>query len=144
MSLPDGRYEYISPASTEMFGYTPEEFLQTPLLIQKVIHPDWLEYFKEQWEALQAGEMPPFYEYQIVHGKTGETRLFYQSNVLIHDDAGRPVAIESIVTDITERKRAEEALKESELKFRSIFEIVPTSIILTDRILLLVKRLYIR
>jgi signal transduction histidine kinase len=56
------------------------------------------------------GDMPPFYEYQIVH-KSGEVRWCNQRNVLIVDDAGNPVAIEGIVTDITERKQAEEAVR---------------------------------
>jgi PAS domain S-box-containing protein len=113
MSLPDGTYEFVSPASTQMFGYTPEQFVDSPILIQKAIHPDWLEYFAVQWEALLAGEMPPFYEYQIIHGKTGETRWLHQRNVLVTDDSGQPIAIEGIVTDITDRKHAEKALNES-------------------------------
>ena len=67
MSLPDGRYEYVSPASNDIFGYSAEEFYNSPILIQKVIHPDWQNYFKEQWENLRAGNIPPFYEYQIIH-----------------------------------------------------------------------------
>jgi len=122
MSLPEGRYEYISPASTEMFGHTPEEFLNSPLLIQKVIHPDWQEYFNEQWQALLAGKMPPFYEYKIIHGRTGEDRWLHQRNVLIRDDEGQLIAIEGIVTDVTERKLAEEALQEKTMMLDNILQ----------------------
>ena len=108
MSLPEGLYEYVSPASINVFGYTPEEFIKTPLLIQNAIHPDWRDYFNEQWKALLDGNMPPTYEYQIVHGKTKGTRWLHQRNVLISNDEGQSVAIEGIVTDITERKKAEE------------------------------------
>ena len=38
MSLPDGRYEVVSPAATSMTGHTPEEFLTTPKLIQRILH----------------------------------------------------------------------------------------------------------
>lgn len=109
MSLPDGVYEYMSPAATELFGYAPEEFYASPLLIRKVIHPDWHVYFGEQWSKLIMGEMPPTYEYQVVH-KSGEIRWMNQRNILVRDDGGRIVAIEGIVTDITERKQAEEEL----------------------------------
>lgn len=121
MSLPDGRYEYVSPASKLLFGYSPEEFYDSPVLIQKVIHPDWRGYFKEQWENLISGKMPPFYEYQIIH-KSGEVKWLHQNNVLIKDKKGQTVAIEGIVADITERKRAETEVKRSEERLRSVID----------------------
>ena len=110
MSLPDGRYEYVSPASLAIFGYSPEEFYDSPVLIQKLIHPDWRGYFREQWDNLLSGKMPPFYEYQIIH-KSGEVKWLHQRNALITDDEGRPIAIEGVVTDITKRKKAEEEIR---------------------------------
>jgi PAS domain S-box-containing protein len=121
MSLPEGVYEYVSPASIELFGYPPEKFFESPVLIQKIIHPAWIDYFKEQWANLLDGNMPPFYEYQIIH-KSGETKWMNQRNVLICDDNGQPKAIEGIVTDITQNKQAEKKLRESEIKYRSMME----------------------
>jgi len=115
MSLPDGVYEYVSPASAELFGYTPAELYTSPVLIQKAIHPDWHKYFEEQWAKLIVGDMPPSYEYQIIH-KSGQTKWVHQRNVLINDNSGRPIAIEGIVTDITERKEIETTLRESKEK----------------------------
>ena len=109
MSLVTGEYEYISPASTEMCGYTPQEFYQSSMLIQKFIHPDWRDYFKKEWEKLLRGEISPIYEYQIIH-KSGMEKWFYQRNVLVRDEQGKPIAIEGIVTDITERKIVEKRI----------------------------------
>jgi len=120
MSLPDGYYEYVSSASTAIFGYSPEEFYNTPLLVRNVIHPDWRDYFEEKWAKLCSGDMPQTYEYQIIH-KSGETRWMNQRNVLIRDNSGRPVAIEGIVTDITERKKTEEALQKTTEILEKIF-----------------------
>jgi PAS domain S-box-containing protein len=110
MSLPDGIYEYISPAVMELFGYAPEEFYASPQLIRQVIHPDWLGYFAEQWSGLLRGEMPPTYEYRIIH-KSGQIRWVNQRNILIRGDGGGIVAIEGIVTDITKRKIFEEEIR---------------------------------
>ncbi|MBA4385840.1 MAG: hypothetical protein C0410_13970, partial [Anaerolinea sp.] len=107
MSLPDGNYEYVSPAALSVFGYSPEECYDSPILIKQAVHPDWQNYFKEQWANLIKGEMPPRYEYQFIH-KSGEVRWMNQRNILVRDHAGKPIAIEGIVTDITESKRAEE------------------------------------
>ncbi len=110
MSIPAGRYEYISPAALSLFGYSPEEFYTNPLLFKQAIHPDWHKYFEEQWANLIKGKMPPTYEYQIIH-KTGQVRWLNQRNIIVRDDTGNPIAIEGIVTDITERRRAEIEIK---------------------------------
>jgi len=106
MSLPDGCYEYVSPAATEIFGYTPHDFYQSPLLIKQILHPDWHTYFEERWEALLKNNIQPAYEFQIIH-KSGAVRWLHLRNVLIHDLNGNPAAIEGIASDITEIKQAE-------------------------------------
>lgn len=115
MSIPGGRYEYVSSAATDVFGYSPDEFYQSPLFVRNIIHPDWREYLEEQWSLLVNGDMPPCYEYQIID-KSGATRWIHQKNVLVRDAHGAPVAIEGIVSNITERKNVEAALRESEAR----------------------------
>ncbi len=109
MSIPDGKYEYVSTAALSVFGYSPEECYESPMLIKQAIHPDWQMYFEEQWANLIKGEMPPIYEYQFIH-KSGKACWLNQRNILVRDDDGIPIAIEGIVTDVTERKQVEEAL----------------------------------
>lgn len=111
MSLPDGHYEYISPAVRTVFGYSPEQFMETPGLFQQILLPDSLQFFREQWEHLTAGEVPPSYEYSIIH-RDGSIRCLNQRNILVRDEALNPIAIEGIVTDITDRKAAEEEIRQ--------------------------------
>lgn len=121
MSLPDGKYEYISPAVTTVFGYPPETWYENPAFIRDIIHPDWRSYLEKQWELLRNGQVPKAYEYQIVH-KNGDTRWMNQRNVPVKDNNGRLIAIEAIITDITEQKRADEVIRESEERYRLIAE----------------------
>ena len=121
MSLLDGRYEYVSSAVTEITGYSPEEWYVNPELIQNVIHPDWRAYFEEQWKKLLKGEIAPFYEYKIID-KSGKERWLNQRNVLIYNNKKYPIAIEGIVTDITERKGTEETLRENEDRLKLALE----------------------
>jgi PAS domain S-box-containing protein len=122
MSLPDGIYNYISPAAVNITGYSPEDFYSDPGLVRKLIHPDWQEYFKNEWDLLLKGDMPTFYEYQIVD-KAGKTRWLNQRNVLVKDQRGQPVAIEGIVTDITSRKHTEDALQQANKKLKLLSSI---------------------
>jgi PAS domain S-box-containing protein len=121
MSLPDGAYEYMSPAAIELTGYAPEEFYRNPQLLREFIHPEWRPYIEEEWSRLLKGEMPPTYEFQIIH-RSGDVRWVNQRNIMVRDEEGRPVAIEGIVTDITERKRSEEELCRLNEKLRSLNE----------------------
>ncbi|TSC54019.1 MAG: two domain fusion protein (N:Methyl-accepting chemotaxis protein-C:sensory box histidine kinase/response regulator), partial [Parcubacteria group bacterium LiPW_30] len=105
MALPSGRYEYVSKASSQIFGYSPEEFHQKPLLIQELIHPLWITYFRSQWKNLLDGKIPSYYEFQVIN-KEGEVRWVNQRNTLYFDESGVPNALEGIITDVTEQKSA--------------------------------------
>jgi PAS domain S-box-containing protein len=54
------------------------------------------------------------------------------STSVVRDDTGEPIALIGVSTDITERKKAEMALKESEIQYRSLFETSPSGIIVFD------------
>jgi PAS domain S-box-containing protein len=103
MTLPDGEYEFVSKASSDIFGYSPEDFYKRPMLIESLIHPDWKKYFLIQWKNLLAGNSPPYHEYQIIN-KAGEVRWVNQRNTIYFDESGVPSAIEGIVTDVTDQK----------------------------------------
>jgi PAS domain S-box-containing protein len=103
MSLPEGVYEYVSPATNELLGYSPEEWYENPKLIEKIIHPDWHGFFADAWEDLTKGNVPETYEYQVIH-KNGEVKWMNQKNVAIKDSKGKLIAIEGIVRDNTIEK----------------------------------------
>lgn len=119
MSIPDGVYEYVSSASINLTGYKPEEYYNNPVLMKKYIHPDWRDYFKEQWRNLLKGDVPPTYEYQIIT-KSGETRWMNQRNTLLKDKKGKLIAIQGIVRDVTEMKDAMLTIEEQNKKLEAV------------------------
>lgn len=131
MSIPDGHYEFVNAAANELFGYSPEDFYKTPILIQQTIHPDWQEYFRQEWAKLLEGHVPPTYEYQIIH-KSGEVKWINQRNVPIYNSNGQIIAIEGTVTDISGSKKVEQELRESENRYRRLFENAPLSYMSLD------------
>ncbi len=123
-SIPKGGYLYISPQAYPMFGYTTDEFIRNPSLVRKLIHPDSFRYFKEHWKKLLSGEVPDYYELKVIR-RNKEVIWVQQRNLLIRNGKGEPEAIEGVVTDITEKKLAEEALRQSELQKRSFLNTLP-------------------
>jgi len=131
MSLPDGKYEYVSPASVNVFGYKPEQFYQHPLFIKTLMHPEWRPYFDEEWRCLLLGKLPPTYEYQIIT-RSGDTKWIHQRNVLVTDEEGNPVAIEGIVTDITELKTVAMKLMNRESQYRQLTRHLNAGLVVHD------------
>ncbi len=131
MSLPDGKYEYINSAAKAVFGYSPGDWYKNPLLIQDIIHPDWHSYFNEQWAQLLKGRVPPTYEYQVIH-KEGDVRWINQRNMPVKNADGNLIAIESIVTDITDRKQTEETLRKSHERFLTVLNSIDATIYVAD------------
>ena len=131
MSLPDGLYEYVSPASMQILGYTPDEFYNNPQLIKEIIHPDWHGYFAQEWSNLLRGKVPPTYEYKVIH-KDKSVRWVNQRNALDCDENGNPLTLAGVVTDITERKLAEEELVKSRAQLRILLDTIPDLVWLKD------------
>lgn len=122
MSVPDGKYEYVSPASMQITGYSPSEFYDNPFLIKSFIHPDYHYFFKDEWNRIINGSISSFFEFKILDKEKNEKWL-YQRNVLIKNDNGKPIAIEGIVSDITDRKNAEIKIKQREIRLKSLVNI---------------------
>ncbi|WAC04430.1 MAG: PAS domain S-box protein [Methanoregula sp.] len=121
ISLPEGRFEYVSPAALDITGYTPEDFYRKPWFIEDIIHPLFRDQLIDTKNKLAGGEVPPFYEFPIIH-RSGVTRWLHQRFNILRDEQGHPEAIEGVVTDVTERKEAEEKLRDTRERYRLIVE----------------------
>lgn len=118
MRLPDGLYEYCSPAAQIVFGYTAAEIMSNSLHIRAVLHPDSARYFEDAWVELLKGHVPPVYEYRIID-PDGQERWIVQSNKLILDSQGHPCAIEGVCRNITEHRRAQQVIEEHRARLQN-------------------------
>jgi two-component system, cell cycle sensor histidine kinase and response regulator CckA len=131
MTLPEGRYDYFSSSAEDVFGYTREEFINNPLLIQSIIHPDSAGYFEDKWKELSEGIVQETYEYKIIDPE-GNERWIVQSNKAIFDDSGQIKAIEGLCRNITERKQAEVLLREKTDLLQNITDHMFDLVAITD------------
>lgn len=106
MSLPEGKYEYISPACEYLTGYTLQEFYRTPNFLRTIIDPGFVTYFDTNWGELLKGNVQPTYEYKIIH-KNRDHYWLLQKSTLLKDPYGNPVALEGVITDNTIQKTSE-------------------------------------
>ena len=115
------RLVFINPVIPGLTGYTKEELLAMPFL--EFIHPDYRELMKNNYVKRIIGEpIDQRYEIQIVR-KDGMYRWVEISGAKI-DWEGQPATL-NVVTDITERKITEEALQQSEKRFRNLLHDIP-------------------
>jgi len=124
VSIVTGKYDYVSPAAYDIFGYEPEEWYSTPRFIDGVVHPDSKQYIEDTWGEINNGIVHPTCEYQIIH-KNGGNRWVDQRNILVKNNEGEPVSIIGVVSDITHRKQLENELRQSDQRFRTLFELSP-------------------
>ena len=119
--------KYISPQIRSLLGYTQEEWMANPDLMMKIIHPDDLQFVIDaDIETDKSGE--PFVVEYRAFTKTGEMIWIHDEAILVFDQNGNPDDWHGVMYDITARKLAEQALRESENRYRSIFNAVPVSI----------------
>ena len=105
----------------EVTGYTAEEYAQTPFLWLDMIHLEDRELVVRHTQAVMGGETPDPLEHRIIH-KNGMVRWVRNTLVPRYDATGRLVACDGLVSDITARKQAEEALSTSEAQYRSTLD----------------------
>jgi len=121
MHLPSGKCEYITDSSMSLFGYTPEELYNTPLLLQKLIHPDYKTYFTKMIQELSTNNITKIFGYKIID-KYNNTKWISQRNSIVKDKDENTVAIRAIISDITYYKVLQEDLEESKDKLTILLE----------------------
>lgn len=135
---PDGRWTYVSPQIERILGFTPAEWTADSGMWLSRVHPDDRERVSAGEEALaglaerarDTGELPVLAtEYRMI-ARDGHEVWVRDEAFFVH--AGDPLLLRGLLLDITDRVRAEEALRESNEALNALIESSPLAIVALD------------
>ena len=124
----EGRVTYVSPR-VEDYGYTQQELLGRP--IAELSHPEDRDFLVKAFaNAIKTGRTLPIIPYRV---KKKDGTYFYseQKSGIVYVN-GRPAYVTGVMRDVTEQKRTEIRLKESEELMRMVFETAKDAIFIKD------------
>ena len=109
----DRGLEFVSDGCRALLGVAPADLTRDRSVLIDLVHPgDLVRISKATVEGL-AARCPMDYEYRVRHAD-GSWRWVWEKSQGVYDDAGLPVAIEGFVTDVTDRLKLAEQLRESQ------------------------------
>ncbi len=116
MSWPEGRLLYVSPPATAMTGWSVQSLLEDPQLRFNIIHPQDRSYVQEALHRALHTETFEI-EYRIVR-RDGPIRWIKDRGKVVRNGEGLVIRMDGIASDITAQKQAEEAVRQSEQRYR--------------------------
>lgn len=109
-SMTNGSWSYLSPRIEELLGYPPERFQDDPRFWNSLVHPEDLDaVLAEDVRTDETGETFEM-EYRMRHAD-GHYLWVKDDAALVHDDEGRPLLWQCVLSDITRRRKAEEEVR---------------------------------
>ena len=120
---------FANPAVERLTGYSIDELEKKKFICW--IHPDDRSRMLGYWDQLFQGGAYREEQYRLIT-KDGQMKWMAATWGPMHDETGRQIGVQGIERDITERKLADEALRESERRFRGLLEHVQLAAALFD------------
>ncbi|KAB2969229.1 bacteriohemerythrin [Zoogloea sp.] len=118
----------VSENYPSMIGAEPGTFITDMKGWFASIHPDDVEPLRQRFEACLSTGGPETMAYRRRYGKDGWVWIESVGKIVSRDAAGRPLRMTGIHTDISERKRMEMSLQDSEIRFRTLIDESPLAI----------------
>ena len=131
LNVQDDKVLYISPAHERLWGYSRQSIYDDRQSYFARIHPDDRERVRAAVDLMKTGQVLD-YEYRIIR-PDGTTRQIWERGFPAPDESGRVTRYVGVAQDVTERRRAEQAQKESAEYLNQIINCIGDHIFVMDR-----------
>jgi two-component system, cell cycle sensor histidine kinase and response regulator CckA len=128
---PAGAIQRANARAVELFGYSTDELCDLHILA--LTHPDDMEISQDVLSRIRAGELESFNIEKRYVRKDGSAVWMDVAAAPVRDATGSVVNFVIQLQDITTRRKVEAALRESETRFRTLFETSPNGMDIVDR-----------
>jgi PAS domain S-box-containing protein len=123
---------YVSPQIETLLGFSQDDCMADSELWRKRLHPEDSERVMAEVAHSHVTGEQFCSEYRML-ARDGRTVWFHDEAKLVCDEEGRPLCLQGVMIDVTERKKSAEALRDSELRFRAVFNNAAVGIDVLDR-----------
>jgi PAS domain S-box-containing protein len=130
--LPEPHTVYISPQVQPMLGFTQQEWLSTPPFWIQQVAPEDREHIVEKVLLHNQTAESFFLEYRV-QTREGKCLWIRNSATYQRNAEGVPTTVHGVMQDISQRKRAEEALRDSEAEHQALVNAIPDLIFINTR-----------
>ncbi|MCB0821303.1 MAG: PAS domain S-box protein [Bacteroidales bacterium] len=128
----DGTFSFVSPSVTKILGYGPDEAIG--LNVNQLIHPDdmgLVELIMEQGYK-NTNKNAQIHEFKVLKS-SGDVVIFEISINELRDNDNKLIAFTGVSRDISERKKMESKIQETEIRFKTVFNQAAIGISITDK-----------
>ncbi len=129
---PDFMTTYLSPQSERIFGYSQQDAEDDPGFWRRAIYLDDKPSVLAELENLHSSDAPISMEYRM-YDKAGRLIWVRDDVRMEYDELGRPVQIQGVLLDITQRKTLEEKLQRSNRELEALINSIPVPVYFMNR-----------
>ena len=127
---PDGHFVYMSPSCEKITGYSVEEFIREPQLLNRIVSSQDAELFGSHFDLMKS-KKEHIVEFQITT-KNGEARWISHACIPVFGNNGEWLGRRATNRDISKHKKAEEALHNSEERLHSLVDSMDDLVFVLD------------